>query len=51
MKIARILIASAFAAGSLLAGGAIAQHSTAGASHKTVVAGPITCCGDDVTHG
>jgi hypothetical protein len=51
MKIARIVIASAFAAGSLLAGGAIVEHSTASVNHKTVVAGPISCCGEDVTHG
>jgi len=51
MKIARIVIASVFAAGSLLAGGAIAEHGAASISHKTVVAGPVMCCGDDVTHG
>jgi len=50
MKIARILIASAFAAGSLLAGGAIAEHAAASMSHPTVIAGPIPCC-DDVMHG
>jgi hypothetical protein len=51
MKIARILIASAFAAGSLLAGGAIVEHSAASVSHKTVVAGPVSCCDDAVMHG
>jgi len=41
----RIAIASLLAAGTLLAGGALVQHSAAaGASHKTVVAGPIPCC-------
>jgi hypothetical protein len=44
MKIARIVIASLFAAGSLLAGGAIAEHSVASMTHKTVVADPIPCC-------
>jgi hypothetical protein len=44
MKIARIVIASLFAAGSLLAGGAIAEHSAASASHRTAVAGPVLCC-------
>lgn len=44
MKIARIVIASLFAAGSLLAGAAIAQHDAASISHKTVVADPILCC-------
>jgi hypothetical protein len=50
MNIVRIVIASLFAAGSLLAGGAIAEHSAASLSHKTVMAGPITCCGSDVMH-
>jgi hypothetical protein len=49
MKIARIVIASLFAAGSLLAGGAIAEHSAASTSHRTAVAGPVLCC--DVAHG
>ena len=43
----RIAIASLLAAGTLLAGGAIVQHSaSAGISHRTVVASPIPCCGD-----
>jgi hypothetical protein len=44
MKIARIVIASLFAAGSLLAGGAIVEHGAASISHRTVIAGPILCC-------
>jgi hypothetical protein len=48
MKIARIVIASLFAAGSLLAGGAIAEHNAASTSHPTTVAGPVLCC--DVMH-
>jgi hypothetical protein len=44
MKIARIVIASLFAVGSLLAGGAIAEHSAASVSHRTVIADPIPCC-------
>jgi hypothetical protein len=44
MKIARLVIASLFAAGSLLVGGAIADHSAATASHKTVIADPVYCC-------
>ena len=45
----RIALASLLAAGALLAGGALAQHS-AGASvhHPVVVAGPIPCCSDVV---
>lgn len=49
MNIARILIASLFAAGSVLAGGAIAQHAAASMSHQTVMAGPVQCCGDGDT--
>lgn len=44
MNIARIVIASLFAAASLLAGGAIAEHSVASMAHKTVIASPILCC-------
>ncbi|HTX83883.1 MAG TPA: hypothetical protein VME44_16990 [Streptosporangiaceae bacterium] len=44
MKIARIVLASLFAAGSLLAGGAIAEHGAVSMSHKTFVASPIPCC-------
>ena len=44
MKIVRIVIASLFAVGSLLAGGAIAEHSAASMSHRTTVAGPVLCC-------
>jgi hypothetical protein len=44
MKIARIIVASLFAVGSLLAGGAIAQHSAPSISHKTVIASPVPCC-------
>jgi len=50
MTTVRIAIASLLAAGALLAGGAVAQHSaSASISHKTVVAGPVECCqqGDD----
>jgi hypothetical protein len=44
----RILIASLLAAGSLLAGGAVAQHSaSATISHKVVLAGPEPCCDDE----
>jgi hypothetical protein len=43
----RIAIASLLAAGTLLAGGAVAQHAAAArASHQTVVAGPVLCCAD-----
>lgn len=42
----RIAIASLLAAGALLAGGTVVQHSAAASvSHKIVVAGPIPCCG------
>ncbi len=44
MNIARIVIASLFAAASLLAAGAMAEHSTASMSHKTVIASPVPCC-------
>lgn len=49
MNIVRIVIASLFAAASLLAAGAMADHSAASLSHKTVVAGPVLCC--DVAGG
>ena len=43
----RIAIASLLAAGALLAGGALVQHSgAASVSHKIVVAGITPCCGD-----
>lgn len=46
MTTVRIAIASLLAAGALLAGGTIAQHnSSTGISHRTVVAGPVLCCG------
>jgi hypothetical protein len=46
MNIIRIAIASLLAAGTLLAGGAVVQHNAAASvSHKTVVAGPVPCCG------
>jgi hypothetical protein len=51
MKIARIVIASLFAAGSLLAGGAIAEHAAMSMNHRTVMAGPVACCDDTITHG
>jgi hypothetical protein len=45
MNIIRIAIASLLAAGTMLAGGAVAQHSAAASiSHKTVVASPVLCC-------
>jgi hypothetical protein len=41
----RIAIASLLAAGTLLAGGAIAQHhDAASVSHAIVAAGPEPCC-------
>ena len=49
MNIARIVIASLFAAASLLAAGAMAEHSAASLSHKTAVAGPVLCC--DIASG
>jgi hypothetical protein len=43
----RIAIASLLTAGALLAGGAVAQHTaSASISHKTVLAGPVGCCGE-----
>jgi hypothetical protein len=48
----RIGVASLLAAAAMLAGGALVQHKAApSVSHKVVVAGPITCCGDDATTG
>jgi len=45
----RIAIASILAAGALLAGGALAQHSAGTiVSHAVVVAGPTPCCEDVV---
>jgi hypothetical protein len=45
----RIALASILAAGALLAGGALAQHSAvAGVHHPVVMAGPEPCC-EDVT--
>ena len=44
MNIARIVIASLIAAASLLTGGAIAEHSAASMSDKTVIASPVPCC-------
>ena len=44
MNVARIVIASLFAAALLLAAGASAEHSAPSVSHKTVVAGPVLCC-------
>jgi hypothetical protein len=51
MTSVRIAIASLLAAGALLTGGAVAQHSAAAMtiSHKTVLAGPVECCDDDAT--
>jgi hypothetical protein len=48
MNIARILIASVVAAASVLAAGAMAEHSAASMSHKTVIASPVPCC--DIAH-
>jgi hypothetical protein len=48
MNIARIVIASLFAAASLLTAGAMAEHSAASMSHKTVIASPVLCC--DAAH-
>jgi hypothetical protein len=50
VRTVRIAVASLLAAGALLAGGAVAQHSTSATiSHKIVLAGPEPCCGDEVT--
>lgn len=47
MTSVRIAIASLLAAGALIAGGAVAQHSPAASmSHRTVLAGPAPCCSD-----
>lgn len=47
MTSVRIAIASLLAAGALIAGGAVAQHSpSASMSHRTVLAGPAPCCSD-----
>jgi hypothetical protein len=48
MNIARIVIASVVAAASVLAAGAVAEHSATSMTHKTVIAGPIPCC--DIAH-
>jgi len=44
MNVARIVIASLFAAASLLAAGVSAEHSAPSISHQTVIAGPVLCC-------
>jgi hypothetical protein len=46
----RIVLASLLAAGTVLAGGALAQHSgAASVSHKIIVASPVPCCEATIT--
>jgi hypothetical protein len=48
MTTVRVAIASLLAAGALLAGGAVAQHSAAASiSHKIALASPEPCCDDN----
>lgn len=45
VRTVRLAIASVLAAGALLAGGAVAQHSaSASIGHKIVLASPEPCC-------
>jgi len=52
MNSIRIALASLFAAGTLVAGGAMAAHyaDASPAAHATTVASPVLCCDDDAAH-